>query len=195
MSDWLIMITHGGLVGLLALLALRILTLTRSEAAIPHGPSIPASSHPQQSAAYQRQSRDSSPGRPAQRRHTELLTQLHIVAGLQERDCRERGLHLPDAAEPVLRYAAAWIYGAANALCEPAERHSEALVDLAVQIAERKTGVSRAGALAAIRSLTSDAIHLACYRCGLEGAEHWGHRHFVPTPSSLYQAVTSNAFI
>lgn len=195
MSDWLIVITQASLIGLLMLLAFRMLMLTRSESATAPVPRVTASPFSRPSVPYQRQARETSTSRPSQLRQAELITQLHIVAGLQERDCRERGLHLPEAAEPVRRYAAAWLYGAANALCEPGERHSEALKQLVVQIAQRKAGASERGALAAIHSLTEDVVHLACYRCGLEGAEHWGRHHFVPTPSSLFDAVTSNAFI
>jgi len=61
---------------------------------------------------------------------TELFTHLHILAGLQERDCRMSGLELNKAPEAVRAYAAAWLYGAGCALCSQSARHSDALAGL-----------------------------------------------------------------
>ncbi|WP_257900129.1 hypothetical protein [Marinobacter sp. F4206] len=126
---------------------------------------------------------------------TELLTQLHILAGLQERDCRVKGLELGDAPEAVRDYAAVWLYGAACALCDTPARHSESLAGLAAHIASRKIGIRQPQALQAISTLTQSSILLACYRGGLEGAEFWRQHHYVTPGDSLYEAITANAFI
>ena len=126
---------------------------------------------------------------------TELFTQLHILAGLQERDCRVKGLVLSESPETVRTYAAAWLYGASCALSPKPVRHSEALAGMVAGIVSRKTGIRQPEALQAISTLTGSSVLMACYRAGLEGAEFWQANHFVPASSSLYEAVTSNAFI
>ncbi|WP_239985812.1 hypothetical protein [Marinobacter salexigens] len=126
---------------------------------------------------------------------TELLTHLHILAGLQERDCRISELQLSEAPAAVRAYAVAWLYGAGCALCDQPERHSEALASLVAQIASRKIGIRQSEAIQAISTLTSCGVLLACFRAGLEGAEFWQSHQYVQPESSLYSAITANALI
>jgi hypothetical protein len=126
---------------------------------------------------------------------TELFTHLHILAGLQERDCRMSGLELNKAPEAVRAYAAAWLYGAGCALCSQSARHSDALAGLVAQIASRKTGIRQSEAMRAIATLTSCGVLLACFRAGLQGAEYWRSHQYVQPENSLYTAITANALI
>lgn len=132
---------------------------------------------------------------PAPMDRTELFTHLHILAGLQERDCRISGLELSQSPETVRAYVAAWLYGAACALCGPSQQHSDALAGLVAQITSRKTGIRQAEAVQTIATLTSCETLLACFRAGLEGAEHWHRYRYVQPESSLYAAITANALI
>lgn len=187
MVDGLVFVIQIGLVALVLLMAYRMVTLVRA-APMPdimasHGP-VPV---PVARKAL------SAPVAASDR--TELFTQLHILAGLQERDCRVKGLDLAQAPEAVRDYAVVWLYGAACALCDKSARHTESLAGLAAHIANRKIGVRQPQALQAIATLSRSSVLLACYRGGLEGAEFWRHHHYVMPANSLYEAITDNAFI
>ncbi|WP_323750959.1 hypothetical protein [Marinobacter sp.] len=171
-------ITQCGLLLLVGLLGVRMYTLSRTELTVPHG-TIASTTHPT----------------PLPLDRAELSSKLHILVGLQERDCRAKGLLLPEAPNAVRTYATVWLYGASCALCPSVVRHSEPLASIVAGIASRKSGIRQSEAIQAIATLTSSDILLACYRAGLDGAEFWEEKHYVPPTSSLYEAVTSNAFI
>lgn len=189
MIDGLVALTQTGLLVLLAILAWRMLMLSRTEPLLAVNPQQLAAESSVRKSALQKKPRPRTTNRP------ELLSQLHILAGLQERDCRISGLELSQAPTMVRAYAAAWLYGAACALCGQSERHTDALVGLVAQIASRKTGIRQAEAVQTIATLTSCGVLLACFRAGLEGAEHWAGHQYVQPESSLYAAITSNALI
>ncbi|MCM0612020.1 hypothetical protein KFJ24_05960 [Marinobacter sediminum] len=186
MMSGLVLVSQVGLLALVVLLGLRMLALARSQ---------PLTTNPftKGHSAFQK------PLRPARQMtaedRTALYTQLHILAGLQERECRVNGIELKDAPEPVRSYAAAWLYGAACALCDQHSRHSEALEGMVSQIASRKTGIRQSHAVQAMATLTSSSALLACFRGGLEGAGFWQKHHHVSPRHSLYEAITTNAFI
>jgi len=200
MVNGLVVITQIGLVILMALLGLRMFSLVRQESpfqggAMGSGGGM-ASAPFTQSPALERPARPKpeSPSAVSSDK-TELFTKLHILASLQERDCRVKGLTLTEAPEVVRGYAAAWLYGAACALSPRASRHNEAIAGIVARIVHRKTGIRQSAAVQAIATLTSSSELLACYRAGLEGAEFWSEHQFVPPAFSLYEVVTSNAFI
>lgn len=207
MMSGLVLVILAGLVALVLLMAYRMLTLVRSEpwpvssvttATTDHAGfhvqspvlKTPTAALPRPTLKVSAASRHS-----ASADRTELFTQLHILAGLQERDCRVNSLELGTAPEAVQGYAAAWLYGAACALCEPTFRHTDALGGLVAHIASRKTGGRQPQALQAVGTLTHSTVLLACFRHGLEGAEFWREHQHVPPRYSLYEAITANAFI
>lgn len=189
MINGFVAFTQAGLLVLLAALAWRMLMLSRHE---------PLSAHSRHQTALKTHS-EKPPLRkqksPTSTNRTELFTHLHILAGLQERDCRISGLELSQAPGSVRAYAAAWLYGAACALCGQSERHSDALAGLVAQIVSRRTGIRQAEAVQTIATLTSCGVLLACFRAGLEGAEYWHRHQYVQPQSSLYAAITANALI
>jgi hypothetical protein len=124
-----------------------------------------------------------------------LITQLHILLSLQDRDCREHGLKLETAPHMVREYAVAWLYGAACALCEKPQRHSDALLNLVSKLASQKIGIRQPEAVQALSTMTSSSTLLAFFKGGVSGAEHWRGHRYVPQEHSLYSTVTSNAFI
>lgn len=187
MVDGLVLVIQIGLVALVLLMAYRMVTLVRTA---PMPPNVPI--HGPSTAPVAR--KPVSEPVPASDR-TELFTQLHILAGLQERDCRVKGLDLAQSPEVVRDYAAVWMYGAACALCDKSTRHTESLAGLAAHIANRKIGIRQPQALQAIATLSQSSVLLACYRGGLEGAEFWRQHHYVTPADSLYEAITANAFI
>lgn len=190
MIDALVALTQAGLLVLIVTLAWRMLMLARTE------PLMAASAgHPPTQLARKEKPVLRNSKRPASKDRTELFTHLHILAGLQERDCRISGLHLSEAPETVRAYAVAWLYGAGCALCSQSERHSDALAALVAQIAHRKTGIRQTEAIQAIATLTSCGVLLACFRAGLEGAEYWQSHQYVQPENSLYSAITANALI
>lgn len=192
MVNGLVTVTELGLLALVGILAIRMVALSRGEALqLAGGIAEPEISGP----VARRTARTGKRVKIASAHGTELRTQLHILAGLQERDCRDKGLLLAEAPEAVRMYAAAWLYGAGCALSRQPVRHSDALAVMVARIVSRKTGIRQPEALQAISTLTSSSVLLACYRAGLEGAEHWQQHQYVPAPSSLYDAATSNAFI
>lgn len=191
--------TELGLVALLALLATRIIVLFRAESFVPAGATnvhlkADHSCNPGGAIANSGNEPGRFNGMNAPNR-TELFTQLHILAGLQDRDCRVNGLILSESQESVRTYATAWLYGASCALSPKPVRHSDTLASMVANIVSRKTGIQQTQALQTISTLTHSSVLLACYRAGLEGAEFWQANHYVPSRSSLYNAVTSNAFI
>ncbi|MCD1647218.1 VanW family protein [Marinobacter adhaerens] len=202
MVNGLILLIQVGLLALLVLLAIRMIRLVRSEPLAAGHQKIWSGTEPVEAnhselpsstsewpVAVRKPVVDAAPDR------AELITRLHILAGLQERDCRGNGLELATAPEAVKAYAAAWLYGAGCTLSDKSTRHSPALVGIVTQIASRKTGIRQPEAVQAITTLTASTVYLACFRAGLEGAEFWRHNHYVPPASSLYEAITANAFI
>ena len=200
MVNGLILFIQVGLLALLVLLAVRVISLVRSEPIAvgrqeiwPATKDTVATDLPSNNSEWPVASRRPTPEAAPDR--AELITRLHILAGLQERDCRVKGLALATAPDAVKAYATAWLYGAGCALSDKSSRHSEALTRIVAQTINRKTGIRQPEAMQAISTLTDSAVYLACFRAGLEGAEFWRYNHFVPPTSSLYDAITANAFI
>ena len=194
MVDGLIAATEIGLVALVGVLALRMASLARQEPLMAQatGRLTPPSQQPPWPPRGRVDTRSTVAATP---HDTELRTQLLILAGLQDGDCRKHGLVLTAAPETVRAYSAAWLYGAGCALSSKPVRHSEALAGIVARIVSRKMDLRQPEALQTISTLTSSSALLACYRAGLEGAEHWRKHQFVPARHSLYHAITSNAFI
>ncbi|WP_150913523.1 hypothetical protein [Marinobacter halotolerans] len=204
MLSSLIILLELGLFSLLLLLAFRVLSLNRSE------PLVPAVSSEQPRDQFQSASsrvtsgfRDydakiPSPGRSSAKHkldRCELISQLHILASLQERDCKQQGLEIEAAHLAIREYAVCWLYGAACALSRPGSRNADSLAMTVSQFASRKVGIKQPDALVVISTLTRHSTFLACFRSGVEGAEFWQTHHFVPREKSLFDAITSNAFI
>lgn len=189
MVDGLVVVTQIGLAALVMLMAFRMVVLVRT------APMPERAAGPSQTPApvVRRTAASKQPVAAADR--TELFSQLHILAGLQERDCRVNGLDLAQAPEAVRSFAATWLYGAACALSSKSSRHSDALAGMVAHIASRKIGLRQPEALQAIATLTQNSVRLACYRGGLEGAEFWQKHRYVSPAHSLYEAITANAFI
>nr|WP_297402279.1 hypothetical protein [uncultured Marinobacter sp.] len=190
MVNGLVYVTQIGLLALLLILTLRIASLARQ--ASPGADTSPALATGVTSPPARR-SRTAAPIAPHDRTHR--YTQLHILAALQERDCRVTGLDLTTAPEAVRRYAVAWLFGAGCALSDRPARHTDELAGVVAHIASLKIGVRQSDAIQAIATLTSSSVMLACFRAGLEGAEFWRERHFVPPAHSVYGVITANAFI
>lgn len=126
---------------------------------------------------------------------SELITPLCILYSLQERDCREQGLDLSLAPANVRRYVLAWLYGAACELVQPAVRHTPELKNVVAQLASRKLGLGGMAGEQALETLTDCSVMLACFRHGIEGAAHWSRCRYVPGANSVYNALTTNAFL
>ncbi|QBM17000.1 hypothetical protein MARI_11040 [Marinobacter sp. JH2] len=187
-------VTQIGLLLLVGLLSVRIYFLSNQELAEPQG--VSSSSKMDCTLTPKKHLRPQAKGTPRLALdRTELCSKLHILAGLQERDCKLKGLNLIEAPQAVRTYATAWLYGASCSLSPKVVRHSEELAGIVAGIASRKTGIRQSEAIQTLSTLTSSDILLVCYRAGLEGAEFWEENHHVPASSSLYDAVTSNAFI
>lgn len=199
MIDGFIFLTELVLVALLVALAFRMATLVRTEpflqggAAVLGNESLAPPPSPWPASTARAEGKRITPRAPLDR--TELLTQLHILMGLQERDCREQGLDWHTAPGDVSSYAVAWLYGAACTLCDKSLRHTAALQGLVAQIASRKTPLRQSEAIQTLATLTSNTTWLACFRHGLEGAAHWREHRFVPARDGVYEAITTNAFI
>lgn len=198
MTTSIVLLIEVALIALLLLLAFRMLTLVRHDPFVPAAPTA----HPEfASPAPVRQpigpNRVGAGHSLASRGLDKcgLITQLHILLSIQERDCREKGLELDTAPDAVKEYVTAWLYGAACALCDKSQRHSGALVNLVSQLASRKIGLQQPEAVQALSTLTGSAALLACFRYGVDGAEYWSEHRYVLRDHSLYSAITSNAFV
>jgi hypothetical protein len=192
MTTGLIILLELGLFSLLLLLAFRVISLNRNEplaSAMPGESPIVRESEPWFNPTASGQFTDTRTDK------CELISQLHILAGLQVRDCRQQGLDLETAHSSVREYAVCWLYGAACQLSPPGSRHSDGVAGLVSQSASRKFGIRQSEAVATISTLTRQSAALACFRSGIEGAEFWKTRHFVPRENSLFEAVTSNTFV
>lgn len=207
-ENLIVIVAELGLISLFVLLAIRMSSLVRSEDlaldSIFVAPWTPPTIVFRQdyrisSGAAPKASGPSKWTRGRQKEaaidRTELVTQLHILFGLQDRVCRSNHLILEESPDSIKCYAAAWLYGAATALTEPQQRHSACVVREVSLLMERKVGLSARDSAEAIADLTRCNIMLACYRNGLESAEHWQVHHFIPTESALNTAITSNAFV
>lgn len=202
MFEHLIVVTEIGLAACLGVLAFRMTSLARTETVSLQ--SAPATVAPEIYAGLVRTNgttHDSGYRRQATTRshsgvdRAELITQLHILLGLQDRVCRDNGIDLHEAPDAIKTYAAAWLYGATAALTGPQERQTEAVARIACQLISKKTGLKTATAQQALATLTRCSVMLACYRSGLESAEFWLEHHYVPAEHALNTAITSNAFV
>lgn len=189
----LIILLELGLFSLILLLAFRVLSLTRSEPLIPAGPESNQFARSMEVSNLTPPSKPVSPVQSPDR--SELISQLHILASLQMRDCKQQSLDIDSAHLAVREYTVCWLYGAACALSRPGQRNSEALIGVVAQFAGRKAGIRQSEAVAVISTLTRHSAFLACFRSGVEGAEFWRTHHFIPRDKSLFDAVTSNAFV
>ena len=158
MVNGLILFIQVGLLALLLLLAVRVISLVRSEPIAvgrqeiwPATRDTVATDLPSNNSEWPVASRRPVPEAAPDR--AELITRLHILAGLQERDCRVKGLVLATAPDAVKAYATAWLYGAGCALSDKGSRHSEALAGIVAQTSNRKTGIRQPEAMQAILSL------------------------------------------
>lgn len=195
MVNGLVAVTQAGLVILLGMLGVRMFSLIRHESTQQIGVMAGAGTLTAPTCTPRPVARKEPTPAFNPTDKTELFSRLHILAGLQERDCRVQGLMLSGAPEPVQECAAAWLYGAACALTPRSQRHTEALSGIVARIISRKIGTRQPEAIQAIATLTSSTLLLACYRAGLEGAEFWQVHQYVPARASLHEVVTSNAFI
>ncbi|WP_404362612.1 hypothetical protein [Marinobacter sp.] len=190
----IVIVTGLMLAGLLTLLAVRVLSLSSGSLALAGealsdtnpGPSV---SPAPRTGLHRTGTPGTLSGRP------ELLARLHILFSLQERDTRDQGLDIRGSRREVREYAIAWFYGAACALAAPGQRHTEELVDTMASLMARKLEMTEMSTLQAITTLTDCSTRLACFRSGLEGAESWLERRYVPSPHSLYTVITSNALV
>lgn len=187
MSYWLVPFTQAGLFALLLLLGVQMFRLSR-EGSLVEGANDEPIRPP---GGNENQATKAS----TSRYRTELFTQLHILAALQERECRSKGFDRPELASILGSCATAWLYGAGCALCSESDRHSNTLAGLVVHIVSRKTGISRSEALSVIEDLTTSSVYLACFRGGLDGAQHWREHHHVPRQSGLCELVADHTFI
>lgn len=199
-----VVIIELGLVALLLLLAFRMINLCQREpfpgslAVAANPPSAMVQATPTPSSAVTRYRPETEVKTKQQRASggkASLVTQLHILFSLQERDCREHGLVLAEAPTLVREYSAAWLYGAACALCDNATRHSNQAMAITAQLISRKTGLRQSEVVQALANLTRDNTLLVCFRNGIEGAEHWSEKQFVPAGNGLYGVITANTFL
>lgn len=196
-----IMLFEVGLIALLLLLVFRMLTLVRNDPFVPASVVTMVVGHqhsaqpPLPEAQKKRSVAGPQPSHTAPSDTCGLITQLHILLSLQDRDCREHGLVLETAPHAVREYAVVWLYGAACALCDKPQRHSDALLDLVSKLASRKVGIRQPEAVQTLSTMTGSSTLLAFFRSGVSGAEHWSGHRYVPQEHSLYSTITSNAFI
>ncbi|MGP4844186.1 hypothetical protein ACTXGQ_08640 [Marinobacter sp. 1Y8] len=126
---------------------------------------------------------------------SDLTAQLHIFASVQLLDVRRRDLELNTATPALKSLAAAYLYGAACALAPFGSDAKEKAYSTAVKVARRSLNINDLEAQQVLSTLTQSSSALYCFRNGLEGAEFWGERHYVPDQYSLYAALTANALI
>ena len=203
MTSSIIVLLELGLLSLLLFLVFRVFSLNRSEPLVSSSSAQDPDIHiPVVTTDDQPQFRVSVPGgsklttKSSSHLHdkSRLLSQLHILACLQDRDCKEQGLELDSAHDTVRGYAVCWLYGAACAI-SPAGQNSDALAILVSQFAARKMGMKQSDALGAISTLTRQPAALVCFRMGVKGTEFWKQNRYVPRDKSLFEAVTSNTLV
>jgi hypothetical protein len=197
MFDGVILITEIFLAALLGLLGFRMVSLARGQAEVAEtgAGSVAIPDAPKAERQLFTPRARVRPAAKAPAKGSELVGRLCIIFSLQERDCREQGLDLGHAPDKVRFYALAWLFGAASELCVPAMRNSNELKAMVAQIAGKKLRIGEMSALQALETLTTSDVMLACFRHGLEGAEHWSRCRYVKGDNGIYTAITSNAFL
>lgn len=204
MTSSFIVLIELGLLSLLLLLVFRIFSLNRREPLVssPSGhdsdiyiPVVTADDQPQFRKPAQGGSKPIKKSSSHHHDKSELVSQLHILACLQDRDCKEQGLDLVSAHNTVREYAVCWLYGAACALGSAGGQQSDAIAVLVSRFAGRKFGIRQPDALAVISTLTRQPTALLCFRMGVEGAEFWKQKRYITRNTSLFEAVTSNTLV
>ena len=186
------------LAGLLMLLAFRIINLSREqEASLSPEGTLVASAQPQRQAPMNFSPSTLSPSTSGAgiSERQELVTNLHILASLQLRDSRMRGLEIATAPLPVRGYTAAWFYGAACALLSGRGYSHDAVIELISPFLARTLSMGELSVGQSLHTVTQCSSKLGCFRLGVEGANAWLRHHYVTEDSSLYSAVTTQAFV
>ncbi|WP_097461440.1 hypothetical protein [Mangrovitalea sediminis] len=124
------------------------------------------------------------------------MSKAQIFAGIQLLDAKRKGLILADDNKPGCRQLAAmYMIGAAKGIILNMQGNDQDARDVAAFLMTHNLHFDRLDIEDALNAVTRDESTLNSYRCGLEGAETWLARRFVPDSISLYEAVSSNAFI
>lgn len=203
MTEFMVGAVEVGLALLLAVLAYRVVTLSRfreipvltvpayaSDAATTSHASFTAASATRD--AYQRVTTKHATQMP----HTaDLVTQLHILTSVQLTDTRRHGLDLIHASKPLKVLTAAYLYGAACGLTFSSGHDREKMTEGAVKVIQHALDMGEMSVHQMLATITESSSTLHCYRNGLEGAEHWQAHRFVPDSQSLYASLTENALI
>ena len=187
------------LAGLLMLLAFRIISLSREQEDATLSPEgyllAPTQSQRQSPMSFSPDNfRPSSSGAGRTERQ-EIIANLHILASLQFRDSRMHGLEIATAPLPVRSYTAAWFYGAACALLSGRGYSHDVIIELTSPILARTLGVSELAVSQNLHTLTQCSSKLGCFRLGVEGANTWSRKQYVPEGCSLYNAITTQTFV
>ncbi|MCH8498660.1 MAG: hypothetical protein LAT63_09290 [Marinobacter sp.] len=186
------------LAGLLMLLAFRIINLAREqEAALSPEGTLVADVLPQRRAPMNLSPASLAPsatGAGVSERQ-ELTANLHILASLQLRDSRMRGLDIIAAPLPVRGYTAAWFYGAACALLSGRGYSHDSVIELISPFLARTLGMGEMAVGQSLHTVTHCSSKLGCFRLGVDGANTWLRKHYVTEDHSLYSAVTTQAFV
>ena len=199
MNNWILVSSSALLVTLVLLLALRILYLYRGSMA---SPSLSAAPSSRQHYTTQRSENapskvDSHSAQGAQEySRVDWMSKAQIFAGIQLLDAKRKGLVLADDNKPGCRQLAAmYMIGAAKGIILNMQGNDRDARDVAAFLMTHNLHFDRLDIEEALNAVTRDESTLNSYRCGLEGAETWLARRFVPDSISLYEAVSSNAFI
>ncbi|MFE8069946.1 hypothetical protein QQM79_02710 [Marinobacteraceae bacterium S3BR75-40.1] len=124
------------------------------------------------------------------------MAQAQMLAGIQMLDAKRKGLPLKELLENGCRHlAGAYLCGAATGIVLGLEGERNDTADVAAFLLNHNLKMDSMDVQETLDNLTRGDDVLCAYRCGLEGAETWLERKYVPDDVSLYQAVTTSAFI
>ena len=124
------------------------------------------------------------------------ISKAQIFAGIQMLDAKRKGLPLVQEQNEECRLLAAiYLIGAAKSITLDMGGTEVNAKDVAAFLIVHNLHMDRLDIEHAQLSVTRDETTLAAFRCGLEGGSNWLKRHFVPDEVSLFEAVTSSAFV
>lgn len=124
------------------------------------------------------------------------ISKAQIFAGIQMLDAKRKGLALVQEHNEECRLLGAiYLIGAAKSITLDMGGSEANAKDVAAFLIVHNLHMDRLDIEHAQLSVTRDETTLAAFRCGLEGGSNWLKHHFVPDEVSLFEAVTSSAFV
>ena len=216
-TNLLLLLSELALASLVILLLVRVLRLYRRQlsrsglgmgsmaiAGLPQGQLVDEQEPAARPAAPQTMAQQARPQTPVEvavapspsYNRVDWLAKAQIFAGIQFLDAKRKGLlFTQEQSQDCRMLAAIYMVGAAKEVVFKMSGNESDARDVAAFLITHNLHFDTLDIEDAFERVAQDETTLNSYRRGIEAASAWLQRHFVPDDLSLYEAVSSNAFV